>query len=46
MLLLQTINMLTIWCDSDFPRLRDLTENPTDHESQEKMYKIGEIFSK
>lgn len=46
MLLLQTINMLKIWCDRNFPRLRDLTENPTDHESQKKMSKIGEIFSK
>ena len=46
MLLLQTINMLKIWCDNDFPRLRDLIQNRTDHESQEKMRKIGEIFLK
>lgn len=45
MLLLQTINMLKILCDNNFPRLRDLTQNRTDHESQEKMRKIGEISS-
>lgn len=46
MLLLQTINMLKIWCDNDFPRLRDLIQTVEITNRKKKMRKIGEIFLK